>query len=170
MSNANSLSSSLQKNCQQLLSSENFLKNMPFGESKEASSLWPIFNVNGMGFQTGLWDRLRTEVVDQRFEITIIRELRHTMKTTPNQAYERHQGHLISPQPVYGGFIDLKFVPIRVNKLHKISERNYEIRETFCLWFLSQDRNFHSKVLWSDEKWWVEQPKRLDLGTLQPSS
>ena len=39
---------------------------------------------------------------------------------------------------------DLQFVPFKVNKLHKLSERNYEMRETFCLWFLSQDRNFHS--------------------------
>ena len=26
---------------------------------------------------------------------------------------------------------------------------------TSCLWLLSQDRNFYSKVLWSDDKWWV---------------
>ena len=32
-------------------------------------------------------------------------------------------------------------------------------RFTFCCWFLSQDRNFHSKVLWSDAKLWVLDPE-----------
>ena len=32
-------------------------------------------------------------------------------------------------------------------------------RLIFCCWFLSQDRNFHSKVLWSDATLWVLDPE-----------
>ena len=82
----------------------NFLKTFAIWGKQRSKFTLTDFQREWQRFQDGPLGRLGTEVVDQRFEIKINRKLRHTKKTTPNQASERHQGHLISLQPVSSRF------------------------------------------------------------------
>ena len=49
----------------------------------------------------------------------------------------------------------LRWRPYKIQQVQKVNPANFELRDTFCLWFLSQGRHFHKKVLFGDEKWWV---------------
>ena len=59
---------------------------------------------------------------------------------------------------------ELKIKPFRIIKTQKLSPVNYQMRYTFCLWFINMLKlktDFASNVIFSDEKWWVLDSKSV---------
>ena len=81
--------------------------------------------------------------------------------------FQRNPTHSISKAAANFGYSkrttwriakELKLKPFKIIKTQKTSPVNYQMRHTFCLWFINMlnlTTNFASNVIFYDEKWWV---------------
>ena len=49
----------------------------------------------------------------------------------------------------------LQWHPFKITHVQKLEPEHHVMRRDFCEWLLSQPADFEQKVIWSDEKWWL---------------
>ena len=51
---------------------------------------------------------------------------------------------------------DLNHYPYKAHQTTVLSDKNKAGQVQFCNWFLDQDEDFHRRVIWTDEKNFIE--------------